>query len=76
MEKKEHLFILNILSKMGQFVNSYQTKDERKEKYKLVMDHGATTKEARIYRDWTKGHLERIAIPFLVGRKLNAVAGK
>ena len=58
------------------FVNSYQTKEERKEKYQLVMEHGATTKEARVFRDWTSGHIERIAIPFLVGKKLNAISGK
>ena len=61
---------------MHRFVNSYQTKDERKAKYKLVKDHGATYKEARIFRDWTNGHIERIALPFLVKRKLDAVAGK
>lgn len=48
-----------------QFVNSYQTKEERKKKYKLVRKHGANSKLARIYRDWTIGHIKRIAIPFL-----------
>ena len=61
---------------MGQFVNSYQTKEQRKEKWDLVKEHGATPKEARCFRDWTMGHIERIAIPFLVTRKLNAIAGK
>lgn len=61
---------------MHRFVNSYQTKEERKAKYDLAKEHGATGKEARVFRDWTDGHIERIAIPFLVERKLNAVAGK
>ncbi len=55
---------------MGRFVNSYQTKEERHFKYKLVREHWATSRESRIYRDWTLGHIERIAIPFLVGRRL------
>lgn len=56
------------------FVNSYQTQDERREKYKLVREHHATFKEARRYRDWTKGHIERIAIPFLVERRLKELS--
>lgn len=61
---------------MGQFVNSYQTKEQRKEKYNLVREHGATRNEAYMYRDWTNGHIERIAIPFLTTRKLNAIKSK
>lgn len=54
----------------GRFVNSYQTKEERRAKYKLLKEHSATSKQARIFRDWTNGHIERIALPFLVEQKL------
>lgn len=55
---------------MHNFVNSYQTKEERRSKYKLLLEHGATTEQARMFRDFTRGHLERIAIPFLIEQKL------
>ena len=47
------------------YVNSVQTSEERKQKYHNVENYGATPTQARIYRDWTQGHIERIAIPFL-----------
>jgi len=60
---------------MARFVNSYQTKEERKSKYKLCKEHGASRDEATRYRDWTRGHIERKAIPYLVDRKLRKLTG-
>ncbi len=61
---------------MYRFVNLYQTKGDRKKKYDDVREHGATVREARVFRDWTRNHVERIAIPMLVGRRLNLLAGR
>ncbi len=47
------------------FVNSIQTKEERKEKYKMLKDNGADSALARRCRDWTSGHIERIILPRL-----------
>lgn len=47
------------------FVNSYQTPEQRREKYKLLRQKGATWQQAAAWRDWTNGHINRIAIPFL-----------
>ncbi len=47
------------------FVNSYQTKEERRLKYKLLRDNGADILIARRCRDWTLGHIERIMLPQL-----------
>ncbi len=55
---------------MGQFVNSYQTPEERRKKYKLLVEHGASWQEASRCRDWTLGHINKIMIPFLVERNL------
>ena len=48
------------------FVNSVQTKEERREKYNLLKFTGATFVQARRWRDWTEGHINRIAIPSLL----------
>ncbi len=48
---------------MKRFVNSIQTPEERRHKYKLLLAEGATSIQARRYRDWTMGCIERIAVP-------------
>lgn len=47
------------------FVNSYQTKEERKNKYNYLKSKGADVETARRCRDWTMGHIERIILPRL-----------
>jgi len=57
--------VRNALRKMGKFVNSYQSPEERKYKYHTLRELGATLPQARRWRDWTVGHIMRIAIPQL-----------
>lgn len=47
------------------YVNSYQSKDERKAKYNFLRLFGASRKQAMRWRDFTKGHLRSIVFPFL-----------
>lgn len=47
------------------FVNSYQTKEQRKNKYNYLKIKGADPELARRCRDWTMGHIKRIIIPSL-----------
>lgn len=48
------------------FVNSYQSPAERKEKYNLLIFIGASTVQARRWRDFTEGHIESIVLPYLL----------
>ncbi len=56
------------------FVNSVQTPEERRDKYCSLRDKGATIVQARKWRDWTQGHINRIAIPFL--ERQNAISNR
>jgi len=40
------------------WVNMHQTKEERREKYRLAREHGANSYQARVVRDWTMPHLK------------------
>lgn len=50
------------------FVNDIQSPEERRFKYELLMNFGATTVQARRWRDFSNGKLEMQVIPFLVGK--------
>lgn len=47
------------------YVNSVQTPEERTLKYNHLKLAGATVAQARRWRDWTKSHIQRIALPYL-----------
>ena len=51
------------------FVNSYQTQEERRAKYRLLRDKGADILTAQRCRDWTRGHIKRIMLPYLENAK-------
>ncbi len=50
---------------MRDFVNSVQSPEERRNKYKMLIDKGATAPQARRCRDWSMSQIKRRIIPLL-----------
>lgn len=50
---------------MKKYVNSYQSPEERRNKYTFLLEKGATPIQARRFRDWTMGCIKRIVLPQL-----------